>query len=312
MRVIGNFTRDYHLVLPLTCPALPEVDYLELFRRVNLPTPPGGPNDWCMLINLTFPWKTLDLLSGPTCSNGDYAESEISYRFAEGGQLYCFDEPGTEVLRMSRINPYSGRPLPEQVVKDLHITTPLPPIEKDCTQCPNAPDPCQVKKKLSSAAEQWLLEWLKAGRFPGQRLGKIPIALCMEFTKYRRCQTVHLFRGLGFNSNQEARKVLAALGTGHSSLSLSSWSYSRRIAENYAQPEAKKQAGLLLEVEVAPSEIFLDATLLPLQFYTQNTIPQQQEVILLPGTYPVTIVKEWWISSGSAVALSTAPVRVEK
>lgn len=157
---------------------------------------------------------------------------------------------------------------------------------------------------LSEYTKNWLMKWIEGGfrLYPTLQVRK-------EMLKFKKCDNIKICRGIivdesrGYIKEQFPLKINQIFR--YFDDKLSSWSYSKEICEDFANKVQDKFSstlyGIIIETEFKPEDIFIDLTLLPPEI---NTLDNEEEIIILPGTYTCKIVamfKPKWDKYGNLI-----------
>lgn len=115
--------------------------------------------------------------------------------------------------------------------------------------------------------------WLSAG----QTITSISDEVIEELEEFRPQNDVDLFR---------AEVTISDIATGNVNFPFfTSWTYSLDMARNFASDRSH-----IIKARFRPEDILVDTTLLPYEFMRSYN-PDEEEVIVLPGTYIVQVIE---------------------
>lgn len=224
-----------------------------------------------------------DIINSNFCDNKDVdPKDEDLIIYKKDSKKFCFKKEETKKLLKYQINPYTSHPLSKEFVKKLSPNTKYlgDYLAKNCKK---SNDKDLVLSKKSS---KWLEDFTKGKYMTNNWLYYIDPEIVEEFSHYKSCGPVKLYRGINFgvyniNELETYLPIIEGKEITYKPDRYVSFSKNESIAYLFA---SKEWVGIILEITANPEDILLDMTTI---ISGDSSFEFEKEVILKPGTYKV-------------------------
>lgn len=227
-----------------------------------------------------------------SCINKNITFNDKTIPYFENGEIYCFSISSINNLLEYQLNPYSGRILTEEFIKELD---PNVEYKGDYLSSLCIEKSINLKEeKLSPETDKWLFSYISGIFMANIYPYIIPIKIRIELAKYRSCKEQDIYRGIHFGRNNiEIIKDYLPMKIGDKKKikfnKLSSWSYNNSIANIFAN---KNSYGFTMKLTPKLEDIFVDIDYIEKHIWEYKMIHlmNEEEIIILPGEYEVEII----------------------